>query len=100
MGGGLQRRDKGSCLEGRADRGQVWLSPSTSSTSLLSMKEAVYAMSGGPTQGKAGAFVLNYSDKKDSIPASQSTTHTSRGATAAQRGTWFALSLPWVKVAS
>lgn len=46
-------------------------------------------MSSNPTKGKAGAFVLNYSDKKHSIPASHTSPHTLRGQTAAQRGTWF-----------
>lgn len=60
----------------------------------LGMKEAVYTMSGSPTQGRAGAFALNYSDKKHSIPASHTTVYPSRGETAAQRGTWFAGSFP------
>lgn len=63
------------------------------------MKEAVYTMSGSPTQGRARAFVLNYLDKKHSIPTSHTTLHTSRGETAAQRGTWFSLSFPRAKVA-
>lgn len=51
----------------------MWLSPSTllcfpSSTSPPGMKGAVYTTSGGPTQGRAGAFVLNYSDKKALYP--------------------------------
>lgn len=42
---------------------------------LRGMKGAVYTTSGGPTLGRAGAFVLNYSDKKRSIPAGHTSPH-------------------------
>lgn len=49
-----------------------------------------------PGQGQG---ILNYSDKKHSNPTSHTTLHTSRGETAAQRGTWFSLSFLRAKVA-
>lgn len=63
------------------------------------MKEAVYTMSSGPTQGRAGVLVLNYSDKKHSIPASHPTRHTSSGATSGgtKRRMVCPLVPPWVK---
>lgn len=68
------------------------------STYPLGMKGSVYTMSGHPTQGRAGAFVLKYSDRKHSTPASHTVPQTSRRQTSAQRGTWFALSFHRVEV--
>lgn len=48
------------------------------------MKGTVYTMSGSQTQGRAGAFVFNYSDKKHSIQ-SHNATHFKRIDVATKR---------------
>lgn len=54
-------------------------------------------MSVSPTQGRPGAFDLNYPDKMHSVPVIHTTPYTLRGQTTAQRSTWFALSFPELK---